>query len=484
MKQSRRKILGGLFWSYAERIGAQMVSMLVTIVLARLIAPEEYGVISLVTVFISLANTFVSDGFGNALVQKKNSDNLDFSSMLFFSLGVSVILFLILFAVSPLVAAYYAMPALTSVMRVMAIRIPIAAINSIQRAYVSKRMEFKKFFYSTLIGTVISAFVGIGMAYVGFGVWALVAQYLTNSVIDTFVLAITTRWKPVWKISFARLKPLVSFGWKILAVALMTTLYSNLRNLIIGKQYSSEELAFSNKGQQFPSIISVNINTSITTVIFPVISESQDDLPRVLSLTRRTIKVGTFLMAPILLGLAAIATPVVRILLTDKWLPCVPYMQIMCVVYLLQPIQTASLQAMKALGQSALYMKLEIVKKVFGLLVLLISMVFFHSVLVIILSALVAEIISTVINFPANKKLLNYSYMDQIIDVGKPLVAAFLMWILLDMLSTFTGTGLLGMLVSIPVGAALYLFFCLLFRNDSLDYVGGILKIGIRKRCA
>ena len=476
MANSKNSILSGLFWSYGERITAQLVSLVVTIVLARLIAPEEYGVIALVTVFISIANTFVSDGFGAALVQKPGADNLDFSTVLYFGVGLSVVLYLVLFATAPLIAGYYVMPVLTLVVRLMALRLPVAAINSVQHAYISKRMEFKKFFFSTLFGTIVSAVVGIGMAFLGFGVWALVGQYLTNSLIDTIVLLFTTGWRPVLQFSFERLKPLVAFGWKILAVALMTTLYTNIRNLIIGKRYSSAELAYNNKGQQFPSLISTNINATISSVIFPAISAQQGDMGRVLAMTRKSIKVGTYLMAPLLLGMAALGEPIVRILLTEKWLPCVPYLQIMCMVYLLQPIQTASIQAMKALGKSTTYLRLEVLKKVGGLLILFLSIVCCDGVIYIVFSSLLAEIFSAVVNFPANKKLLGYRYSEQILDVAKPLAAAVVMCGAVLLLGSVLGDGIINLFIQIVVGAVVYLLLSVLFKIDSLGYLLTVVK--------
>ena len=225
MSGLKKNVVSGLIWTYGERISAQLVSLLVSVILARLLLPKDYGVVTLVLVFINIANVFVSEGFGNSLIQKKDADHLDFSSMFWFSLLVSFVLYFIIFIASPFIASYYKMPLLTPVMRVMAIKVPLASVNTIQKAYISRKMAFKKFFFSTIIGTVISAFVGIFLAYRNFGVWALVAQYLTNSAIDTIALSITSGWKPSFELSLARLRPLVSYGWRILAVGLMNSFH-------------------------------------------------------------------------------------------------------------------------------------------------------------------------------------------------------------------------------------------------------------------
>ncbi len=476
----KRKVFSGLFWSYGERITAQVVSLVVTIILARLVSPEEYGIISLVTIFITLANVFVMDGFGNALVQKKDADELDFSTVFWFNFAFSILLIVMIWVVAYPISVFYKMGTLKWVMRIMGLRIPIAAVNSIQRAYISRRMEFKKFFFSTSIGTVISAVVGVGLAYAGFGVWSLVAQYLTNSTIDTIVLLATTKWHPNFKISFERLKPLVSFGWRVLSVSLMNALYTDLRNIIIGKKYSSSDLAYCNKGQQFPALIAVNINITITNVIFPVLSKVQDDSKKILNLTRKAICVGTYLMSPLLLGLYAVSEVVVELLLTDKWLPCVPYMRIMCIVYLLQPIQTASIQAMKALGRSEVYMRLEIIKKVCGIIILLASLIVFFSVKAVIMSALVAEVLSTVINFPANKRLIAYGYRDQILDICKSSILGVLLCGIVNKVSAFLLSYINNLfvllVVDVLIGGFIYVLLSVIVRDETFKYVLGVVK--------
>lgn len=484
-KNEKRGIFSGLFWSYGERLSAQIVTLVISIILARLIEPEEYGAIALVMVFITLANVLVTDGFGNALIQKKDVDQTDFSTIFWFSELFAIIIYGILFILSPFIAKYYEMPILCPVMRILGIKIPIASINSIQRAKVSREMDFMKFFFSTLFGTLVSGVVGIVLAYGGYGIWALVFQYLSNSLIETTVLFFTSDWRPRLIFKVNRLKQLVPFGGRILCVSMMTSLYSNIRNLIIGKRYSAADLAYSNKGQSFPSLISVNISSSITSVIFPALSKIQNDKRQVLALSRKVIQIGSFLMAPLLLGLAAVGNQFVSVVLTEKWLPSVPYMQIMCVVYLLQPIQQASIQAMKALGESKLYLRLEILKKVLGLIILIIAVVCWGSVWDIIFSALIAEIISTVINFPANRKLLRYTYKDQILDMGLPLAGACIMWMFIAFFSKvlyiYISSESLILFINIIGGALIYLGYAKIIKLDSLEYLKGVLIRIVKK---
>ncbi len=477
----KEKVLSGLAWTYAERICAQLVSLIISIILARLLTPADYGIVSLVLVFITLANVVVTDGFGNALIQNKEADDDDFSSMLFFSSGCGVLLYFVLFFSAPYIADYYGLDELTPVIRVFSLKIPIASVNSIQNAFVSKVMEFKKFFYATLSGSVISGVIGILMACLGFGVWALVVQYLTGSVIQTVCLALTIKWKPRLFFDWPRVRGMLGFSYRVLLVSLMMALYSNIRNLVIGKKFSVEDLSYCTKGQQFPSLISVNINTSITKVLFPVLSEVQDDLTRLKSMTRRAIKVGTFLLSPLLMGMAACGPSLVSVLLTDKWLPCVPYLRIMCLVYLLQPIQTASLQAMKALGESKLYLKLEIIRWIAGLVILVVSVVCFNSVYIVVFSALIAEILSTVINWPANKKLLCYEYKEQVSDVFWPLCASFIMYFVIVAEEWLPLRGFALLTVQVLTGGLVYLLSSKLLKIDSLDYIVKSFKPVLRK---
>lgn len=482
MDSMKQKVAKGLAWTYAERVLAQLISLVVTVILARLIKPEEYGIVAIVTVFIALADTFAVNGLGNALIQKKDADHLDFSSVFFFNLFFSTVLYAILYFAAGPIAAFYENGLLVPALRVMALSIPIAAVNSVQQAYVSKRMEFRRFFFATLAGTLISAVVGIIMAYSGFGVWALIAQYMTNTVIDTLVLWFAVRWRPRPEYSWKRMRRLYSYGWKVLATSLLINIYGNIQDLIIGKKFSASDLAYSNKGRQFPSLIASNINTSISKVLFPAVAEVQDDRGRVLLLTRRAISVGTYILSPVLIGLAAVAEAFVDVILTEKWLPCVPYLRIMCLVFWLQPIQTASIQAMKALGESGLYLRLEILKKLGGVMILLYTVFCCKSVMAIIIGSLAAELFSTIMNVPANKKLLRYSYRDQAKDVIFPLLMSSAMALAVIPIGRMMINSALKLLIQAAVGGTVYVILSIMLKNDSYLYLKASLMQIIKRK--
>ena len=406
----RERVFSNLIWRFFERVGAQGVTFIVSIILARLLDPKSYGMIAMVTIFTSVLQVFIDGGLGRALVQKKNSDNLDFSTVFWFNIFFSITLYLIMFFLAPFISLFFDMPDLTPVFRIQCLIIVLSSLKSVQQAYISKNMIFKKFFFATLGGTIGAAVVGIGLAYFKFGVWALVAQYLFNQIIDTIILWITVEWRPVLKFSLTRLKSLYSFGWKLLIAGLMDVGYRNLRSLLIGKVYSTVDLAYYNRAQQFPTFIVTNINSSIDSVLLPAMSTEQDAPGTVKAMLRRSIRVSTYIMAPMMMGLFACAELIVSIILTDKWLPCVPFLRIICIAYMFLPIHSANLNAINAVGRSDIFLKLEIIKKIIELIVLVIAVQF--NVYAIAISLLIVEIPNQVINSWPNKKLLNYTLLD------------------------------------------------------------------------
>ena len=467
-------VIKNFLWRLAERVGAQGVKLLVELVLARILLPEQYGVIAMVAVFITVFNVFVDSGLGNALIQKKDADDLDFSSVFWFNVVWCVVLYGVLFLISPLVASFYHREELTLILRVLGLQIVISGVKNVYQAYVSRTMQFRKFFFSTLGGTVGAAVIGITMAYRGYGVWALVAQQLFNVLTDTVILTITVKWHPKRIFSFERLKGLLSYGWKLLLSALLDTLYNEARSLIIGRKYTSEDLAFYNRGELFPQVIAANVNTSIDSVLLPTMSREQDERDKVRAMTRRAIMTSTYIMAPLMIGIACIGTPLVRLILTEKWLPCVPYLQIFCASMLFFPIHTANLNAIKALGRSDLFLKLEILKKVIGIALILITM---HiSVLAMALSTLLNSLICQLINTWPNRKLLNYSYGDQIRDILPNILLAAVMG------GCVFVVGLIGLpdwatlLIQVVLGAVLYAGLSAATKNESYRYLLDVLK--------
>ncbi|MBE6583901.1 MAG: lipopolysaccharide biosynthesis protein [Ruminococcaceae bacterium] len=476
---NNKKVITNFIWKFLERGGAQLVSFVVSIILARLLAPEVYGTIALVTVFTTIMQVFINSGLGTALVQKKDSDDVDFSTVFYFNMIMCLALYAIMFFTAPLISSFYEMPELTPVIRVLSLTLIISGLKNIQQSYVSKHLLFKKFFFSTLGGTMVSAAVGIYLAYMGYGVWALVWQNVTNELIGTIVLWFTVRWRPKNVFSFQRMESLFSFGWKLLLSALIDTLYNDIRTLIIGKKYSSEDLAFYNKGRQFPNLIVTNINYSIDSVLLPVLAQEQDDKARVKAMTRRAIKTSTYIMMPMMMGLAMCAEPLISLLLTEKWLPCVLYMRVFCFTYAFYPIHTANLNAIKAMGRSDLFLVLEIIKKAIGLTAVLISMWF--GVEWMAYSLLITTLISQIINSYPNKKLLNYSYLQQVRDMLPQILLSCVMGAAVFCVQFLGLNDILTLLIQVPLGIAIYVGGSVIFKLESFEYILNIV-IGFFKK--
>ena len=473
-KGLKEKVFSGLFWKLSERLGAQIVTFIVSIVLARILSPSDYGAIAMITIFITIANVFVESSFGKSLIQKKDADNIDFSTIFYFNIVFSIIMYLIVFFTAPFVANFYNMEILCPTMRVLGIKLILAGINSVQQAYVSRHMIFKKFFFSTIIGTIISAFVGIWMAYHDFGVWALVGQYLTNSFMDTIILWFTVRWRPILAFSFARLKKLFSYGWKILFADLVDTVYNELRNFIIGKKYTSADLAYYNKGKSFPSLVINNINTAIGSVLFPALSSIQDNKEKLKEVMRKSIKISTYIIFPIMIGLIFSANNLVIVLLTEKWLGCVIFLQITCAYLAFMPLHTANLQAINAVGRSDITLKLEITKKVVGVILIVVAMNI--SVVAIAASSLISSAFAGIINAYPNKKLLGYSYLQQLKDLSKNLVIALLMGGVVYLVGLLPFNPLILLIIQFVSGIVIYILLSIITKNEELKYIIFTLK--------
>ncbi len=469
-----KKILTSFIWRFMERTGAQGVSFVVSIILARLLDPTVYGTIALVTVFTTIMQVFIDSGMGIALVQKKDADDIDFSTVFYFNIFMCSVLYIGMFFAAPLIASFYEMPELTEIVRVISLTLLVSGIRNVQQSYVTRNMMFKRFFYSTLGSTIGGAVLGVVMAMSGFGVWALVGQKLFSNIASTVILWFTVKWRPKLVFSFARLKKLFSFGWKILVSSLMETIYQDIRQLIIGKMYTADDLAFYNKGQQFPQIIVSNINSSIDSVLLPTMSSEQDNKDNVRAMTRRAIKTSTYIMMPMMMGLAMCAEPVVEILLTEKWLPCVFYLRIFCFTMAFYPIHTANLNAIKAMGRSDLFLKLEIIKKIVGMSALLITM--WISVEAMAYSLLITTILSQIINSFPNKKLLDYSYINQIKDMMPQILLSVFMGIIVFCVEFLPINVYLILAIQVVLGAIIYVGGSVIFRLESFNYIFDMAK--------
>lgn len=479
----KAKTLSGVIWKFGERVSAQAVNFIVSIILARLLLPEDYGIIALVTVFITICNKIVVSGFATSLIQKKDADNLDFSTVFYFSLAVAVVLYTGLFFSAPFIADFNSAESdpqlFIQVIRVMGLNLFIIAVNSVQQAYVSRTMQFRKFFFSTIIGTVVSALAGIGMAYGGYGVWALVAQNIILAVVNGIVLWFMVKWRPELKFSFKRLKTLYSYGWKIFVASMLKILYNDLRSLVIGKVYTAADLAFYNKAQSFPQLIDTNVEGTIDSVLFPAISKKQSSVDDMRAMLRRAIKTTSYVLMPLLAGLSAVAKPFIIILLTDKWAESIPLMQILAFSFIFAPVELENLQAIKAIGRSDVALKVETIKKVVGVIILIVSIPF--GVTAIAVGMVISTTLSAIINAIPNKKLLGYTFKMQLADILPSLLLSLVMFGVVYPISLLDLNVFVMLIVQVAVGAIVYIGISAIFKIESFKYILGIVK-GFLKR--
>lgn len=477
---SGKTIINNVIWKFGERILAQSVSLIVSIVLARLLMPEDYGSIAMVIVFITIANVFVTAGIPSALVQKKDATVEDFSTVFYFNLVFSILLYLIIFLSAPVIASFYNYPVLCPVLRVMGVRIIVAGVNSVQHAYVSRHMMFKKYFWSTLFGTLLSGVIGILFAYNGLGVWALVAQYMINTSVDTLVLFITVKWRPTKYFSWKRAVSLFRFGWKILFEGLSETITTQLKSLIIGKVYTSGDLGYYTKGQQFPSLIVTNINSSISSVLFPAIANEQDDLKRVKELLRKAVRLSSYIVFPTIVGLGLVAEPLVNIVLTPKWIECVPYLRIFCFTNAAAVGMILRHQALNGIGRSDVYMLEHILGRGLSLIVLI--CVFRNGVMAIAICDIITSLIMIITVAYTSKRYNQYSYREQIIDLLPILAGCFLMGIVVYSIGLIDISDYLKLFIQVATGVIIYYSYSVITKNAELYYIKGfIAKLTKRK---
>lgn len=474
MAISSKTVISSMIWKLLERFSSQLVSFVISIVLARLLMPSDYGIIAIILVFINLANVIIDGGFNTALVQKKDADQTDFSTIFWFCLAMSVFLYAVLFFGAPFIADFYKNDILVPVLRVLGLSIFFFSFNSVQRAYVSRKMLFRKLFYVNAIAILLSGVLGIVMAYGGYGVWALVGQTMSHVVFCCLLMLMFIRWYPSLVFSRERFGGLFDYGWKIFLTNFIIAVYIDIRSLIIGKLYKPAALAFFDRGKSLPALLMNNVTVSIDTVLLPALSGEQDNKQRVKQMMRRSVGVSYLFVAPLLVGFFFVAREVVLMLLTEKWLPAVPFIQIFCIAFFLMPIQNINLTGIKSLGHSGTTLKLEIIKKIVEALILVVS--FMIDVYAVAWGMVLYNALCIIINVYPSKKLVDYGLAEQLRDVLPTFLAALLMGGVVYALSFVPLPTIPLLVLQTIVGAAVYCLLCHLFRLDSYAYIINYLK--------
>jgi len=467
----KRVVLTNTIWKLLERFLAQGISFVVSIYIARILIPEDYSVVSIVTIFFTFANLLISSGLNTALIQKKNVDKKDYSTVFTVSVIIAFIMYVVLFVLGKPISVWYDQPLLVPIFRIMTLILPVNAYKSIICAKISSDLQFKKFFFATLGGTLASGIIGIIMAIKGFGAWSLVAQQMTNAIIDTVILAILVPIKLEFKIDRERFKTLFSYGWKILVSSLIGTVYTELNPLFIGLRFTSADLAFYTKGRSFPGLISTVSTNTLSAVLFPVLSKKQDDRHALLEYTRIYIRVASYLAFPLMLGLAVVAENFIYVLLTEKWLSVVPYIRIFCIAFMFDMIHIGNCETIKAMGRSDIYLKIEMIKKIGYFITIGIFLLFAKSPIHIAFSFIVCALIALIVNSVPNRSLLGYKFRDQISDVLPNLVASIIMGGITYLVGFIKINHFVLLIVQIIVGFLVYVLISFLQKNKSLIYI-------------
>ncbi len=474
MMVGKGTVVRSMLWKLMERGSIQLVSFVVTLVLARIMGPTEYGLVSLVTVFTSLAAVIVDGGFSSALIQRKDADEVDYSSALVLTVAISGILYLALLLAAPAIADMYSEPRLVAITRAIAALILIGAFNSIQVAFASKHFMFRQLFVSNLLSSVLSGFIGIVLALQGLGVWALVAQQLARQTLACIVMFVTVGWKPTFAFSFDSVKDLFSFGKNVLAGNLLVSFFLNVRSMIIGLICDATVLGYFNRGRQFSSTMMEAIGGSIQDVLFPTFAVVQDDTAFVKKLVRRAIRLSCFVIFPLMFGLAVCGPALVEVLLGEAWTGCVPYLQLFAISYLFHPIQTITAQALRGIGNSNTTLRIELVRKTIEFLLLIISIPL--GPLAFAGSAIVSGMLGCLVAMGVNQRELNYVVREQFGDVAFPLIASMLMCASMTVSVVTVDSGIVTLALQVLIGPIAYFFLSKAAHREELGDLFAMLR--------
>lgn len=470
----KKTAVSGLLWKMSETILVNGTQALIYLILARLLMPEDFGVVALVGAFIAISNVFVNSGLGSALIQSKQADEIDYATVLYFSLFISCVLYLLFFVAAPFIAEFYKEPVIESVLRIYSISIIFAAVNGVQKSILLRELKFKKVSLVGSITVIFSGVISVSMALSGYGIYALVFNSVFLGLISTVAFFVTMKWLPKLTFSIDRLRVLFKFSYKLLLTNLIEAGYTSIFPLLIGKSFNSEALGYYNNGRQLPGLVANSINASITSVTFTVYSRYQSDIYKLKLLVRQSIVVSNFIILPSMTLLAATAEPLVVLMLTEKWLPSVPYLQLFCVVYGLHHQHNISFQAIAAIGRSDVFLKYQIIKKVIGLTMLMVTLQF--GLVHIVMGQVFTAAISIIISIRPNRMLLNYSFVEQLVDFLPYLFITILMYFGVYLVGLL-GYGVWMTLISQGlVGVCLYIALALSFKLRGVGYISGIIN--------
>lgn len=479
---NKKKVINNISWSIAEKMLTELVNTLITIILARLLIPDDYGTVALVIIFINISSIFVTCGLGPALIQNKNADEIQVSTAFYLNLFIGIILYFVLFFVSPYISKFYDRDELTLVLRVLAIKIPINAVYDIQHAYIKKRLEFKKFFFSSLFGTIIGGVVGIVLAKNGYGVWALVFSTLIDQIMDSIILFFSTRWFPSFRFSIKSSKKMISFAQKLFITDFIAKTYNQIRSLLIGKKFTVSDLAYNSKGQKITTSISELIISSVVRVMSPVLSIYQDERIKMREIVRECIRVSSFFVIPAMAGIISTASVFIPLILTDKWVGCVPYIQIYCLIMLIGSSSYMDRYVVEACGKGNVLIKIQFLQVVLELSAVCLGILFFNNPIYLALTGLVTQAIYIVVTNIECYKLIEYGLLSHLKDMIKPITISFVMGTIVFLIKYIGLSLIVTLIIQIITGIVLYTVLSLCFNYELTNKFIKQLKTSLERR--
>lgn len=485
MKQEnslKKKTISGLLWSFGDMMGNQGIQFIIQIILARLLLPEDFGIIGMILVFVALSNSLVDSGFTQALIRDQKADQTDYSTVFYFNLVVSVSIYGVLFLSAPLISTFFEEDQLTALVRVLALGVIINAFSIIPRAMFTKEVDFKVQAKVNMAASIVSGIIAVAMALLGFGVWSLVVRMLALNGVQAILLVFYRRWLPSLVFSTASFKRLFGFGWKLLVSGLIDTAYDNIYYVIIGKQYSATSLGYYTNAAKFSDVATQTLTATIQRVTYPVLSGIQDQEERLKQSFKKVIKLSGFLIFPIMIGVAAVAEPLILLIFGEKWATMIPYFQLLCIAGMLYPIHALNLNILQVKGRSDLFLYLEIIKTIIPTILILAVIWMDWGITILVITIVLDSYISLFINIYFSGREISYGVKEQVLDL-LPIYA-----ISVGMGAVVYGVGklvpfseLLTLILQIGLGVVLYILICKLLRIKEFDTVYDLLVPMIKK---
>lgn len=470
----KKKSLTSFVWRLGEGVIAEGMTFIVGMILARLLMPEEFGLVALAGIVLAVVNVFADCGLGQALIQKKSADDLDANTVFYSGLALSTLLYIVVFLLSPFFARLFHQPAVSSLIRVSALILFLSSYNSVQTAEISRALDFKKFFYVGIISSFISGAVGVGMALSNMGVWALIAQRMSYTFTKTIILNRIVKWFPRFQFSIERFRSLFSYGIKLMASGVLGMIFNNMKGFLIGIKYTPSDLSYYNRGESLPSILCNNINGTVNQIMLPALSKLQDDPAAMKAGLRRSMMLSSFLLFPMMFGLVAVSENIITILFSEKWLCAVPFLRVIAIGYCFQILSSANLMAVNAIGRSDISLKLEFVKKPIFLVLLVIGVNI--NPLAIAVAVAVNSIFAMIINAWPNRKLIHYSIVEQWKDIFPQFLIAVFMGVIVFLLALLNINIYILLFLQVVLGLAVYWGLSKLFKLEALSYAEKTIK--------